>query len=143
MIKQEKDGSVVVTLSEFEIQQAKQHARETQERLSTLAADLKLTETEAERIGVPPGSSLTALPSDNLGILANHYLNEIMDITHFWRVHQQYNGSESRRVMFADARLETLRRVMGDEEFDAAIVEKREEWRRTFAETDEAERNLA
>jgi hypothetical protein len=143
MIKREKDGSVSVTFSDLEMERIERHVHETRERLSTLAADPKVTETEAERIGVPPGSSLIALPGDKLGILANRYLNERMDITLFWRVHQQYSGSESRRVMFADARLETLRRVMGDEEFDAAIVEKREEWRRTFAETDEAERNLA
>jgi hypothetical protein len=143
MIKREKDGSVSVKLSDLDLQRVKRHVRKTQEHLSTLAADLVLTEAEAERLGLPPGSSLTDLSRDNLGVLANHYLEESMDITYTWRVYRQTSGSWSRRRMFADARLETLRRVMGDDEFDAAIAEKDEEWTRKFADTDEAERNLA
>jgi hypothetical protein len=143
MIKEKKDGSVPVTLSDLDMQRIKRRVRETQERLSTSAADLGLTEAEAELLGLTPGPSLTDLSSGQLGHLANHYVDERMDITHFWRVYQQSSSSESRRVMFADARLETLRSVMGDGEFNAAIAEKEAEWTRRFADTEEAERNLA
>jgi hypothetical protein len=142
MIKQEKDGSVLVRFDDLDMQRVKRHVREMQKRLSALAADPSLTEAEAERLGVPPGSSLTDLSRDNLGLLANHYLEEIMGISYELRFWQQTSGSDSQR-MFADARLETLRLVMGDGEFDAAIAEKDEEWTRRFADTEEAERNLA
>jgi len=56
-----------------------------QEHLSTLAADASLTDAVAERLGLSPGSSLTDLSRDNLGLLANHYLEEIMGITYDWR----------------------------------------------------------
>jgi hypothetical protein len=143
MIKEKKNGSVPVTLSDLDMQRIKRRVRETQERLATSAADLGLTEAEAEPLGLTAGPSLTDLSSGQLGLLANHYVDERMDITHFWRVYQQSSSRESRRVMFADARLEILRLVMGDDEFDAAIAEKDEDWTRRFADTEEAERNLA
>src|SRR5262245_11748618 len=143
MVKRKKDGSVPVRLDDLAMQRFKRHVRETQKRLSTLEAGPSLTEAEAERLGLPSGSSLTDLSRDNLGLLANHYLEDIMGLTYKWRFWGYTSGGASRRRWFAEARLETLRLVMGDGEFDAAIAEKDEEWTRRFADTEEAERNLA
>src|SRR5262249_27510862 len=48
-----------------------------------------------------------------------------------------------RRVMFAEARLDMLQQVMGEEQFEAAIAETRAKWDHDFTEVEEKERNLS
>ncbi len=69
---------------------------------------------------------------DELGILANYYLNDANDQAHFWEWAQQYSGSARGRENFAWDRLKTIRQFLGEDEFEQATAATRKKWDEKF-----------
>jgi hypothetical protein len=78
-----------------------------------------------------------------LELLAQHYVDRINDMTLFQRCTGQIGTGDWRLDAFSNRRLDTIRRALGQDKFDAAISKTLAKWKQEFADAENSEQSLA
>jgi hypothetical protein len=105
------------------------------------AHDHKLTDEEAERVGLAAGTPLQALFGDALRVLVAGYFDD--EITCLYDLKYLEHIDTWKQAEFASARLRILKEYLGAEAFGALDAAKQAAWEQVGAAADAAVRALA
>ena len=78
-----------------------------------------------------------------LEILAQHYLEEALDIEFFWECDESIGSGEMRSHSFAWRRVNTIAEILGEKRYKEATAGIIEEWEKKFEDLAKSKKNVS